>query len=104
MSDAHDVEGFHVGDHVRDLEETEVDKPMIVTGIPGFMANEHEFKNGQTVADVNPQYPEDDPVIEVRYPSRGDRLLTAPKRYAFPASRLEVVSPIHDVDNSNGGE
>lgn len=99
-----DVAGFHVGDHVSDREETEVNKPMIVTGIPGFMAKEHEFKNGQTVADVNPEYPEDDPVIEIRYPSRGDRLLSAPKRYAFPASRLEIEHKIHTVEEEEEEE
>jgi hypothetical protein len=66
------------------LANTEVE----VVGYADEQADEYYIDNDlkeNTVADVNPQFDSDEPVVEAVYESGGDT-------YAFPESRLEPVS------------
>lgn len=99
--DTDDLPPLHVGDHVADRENG--DSTMLVVGVTGKAA--HEYRLGgssKTVAAVNDAYPADDPVIEVVYPGREYTNVGGLKEYAFPRSRLELVTPIHD--RSDGQE
>ncbi|WP_436344480.1 hypothetical protein [Natronorubrum sp. FCH18a] len=92
-----DREPIDVGDHVQD--EQDPDATMVVVGFDTLQADAYELGDGgPTVADVNPEYPATDDVIEVVYPQRTDLKLEGKKRYAFPRSRLEVVGRVHDRD------
>ena len=92
-----DREPIDVGDHVQDRDDP--DTTMVVVGLDTLQADAYELDDGgPTVADVNPEYPPNDDVVEVIYPQRTDLELEGKKRYAFPKSRLEVVSRVHDRD------
>ncbi|WP_137288612.1 hypothetical protein [Natronorubrum halophilum] len=96
-------EPIDVGDHVQD--EQDPDATMVVVGLDTLRADAYELKDsGPTVADVNPEYPTEDDVVEVIYPQRTDLELEGKKRYAFPKSRLEVVARVHDRNEDDGGE
>lgn len=84
-----------VGDHVidRDMQSGSVG---VVMSLPGLSADEYRLDGGISVADVNEECPDTDPVIMVRYPSRGDSDLEG-SAYAYPRSRLRVVAPMHDA-------
>lgn len=92
------VQRLHIGDHVTDREEN-VDASMIVVAIPGYSSSEYDIQGGKTVADYNPAYPADDEAIVCKIPSRTDADLGGIKEYAFPESRLELVTPIHEIEN-----
>lgn len=77
---------------------------MLVVNLDTVRADAYELEEGQTVADINTEYPSNDDVVEVVYPNRTDLTLEDKERYAFPKSRLEVVSRIHDRDGNGGGE
>ncbi|OIB59380.1 hypothetical protein [Natrialba sp. SSL1] len=93
-----DLPPVDVGDHVQDREDAD-SATMVVVGTPLESAAEFEVKNGQTVADFNPDYPADDAVVKVVYPSRSDVSTRPLQRYSFPRSRVEIVSRVHDRDN-----
>lgn len=86
-----------VGDHVQD--EQDPDATMLVVNLDTLQADAYELEDGLTVADVNPEYPADDDVVEVIYPNRTDLDLEGKKEFAFPKSRLEVVNRVHDRDD-----
>lgn len=90
---------FHVGDHVSDDEDDDADdQTLLVVGISPKNAEEYYVSDDMTVADYNADYPTDAPVVEVCYPQRSDVEVSRCKTYAFPASRLSLVEPIHDRD------
>lgn len=88
------LEDLHVGDHVRDRENDD-GATMLVVGLPLDPADEHSVGDA-TIADFNPEYPADDDVVEVVYPSRTDVDVQPLDRYGFPRSRLELVTPVHE--------
>lgn len=91
-----DLPPLHVGDHVRDRDADE-DATLLVVGLPLSRAATAEIDDdGTTVADVNPDYPAEDPVVEVIYPQRTDAFLSEKRKYVFPRERLELVEPVHD--------
>lgn len=94
---ASSMDPLHIGDHVTDREGD--DATMLVVGLPGECAAEYDIGTDElTVADVNPEYPTADPVVEVIFPSRTDADVEGGKRYAYPRSRLKRVASVHDVD------
>lgn len=94
-----DLPTLHVSDTVRDRDNP--DATMVVVGLDTLRADAYELEDGgPTVADVNPEHPEDDDVVEVVFPSRTDMDLAEQKRYAYPRSRLVRVAPVH-ADEEN---
>lgn len=88
-----------VGDHVQD--EQDPDATMVVVNLDTLQADAYELEDDLTVADVNTEYPSDDDVVEVVYPNRTDLNLEGKKPFAFPKSRLEIVSRVHDRDGED---
>lgn len=89
---------YRVGDHVTDREEDE-EKPMLVVGITGHTAREYRIEGAnKTVAELNPEYPKMDEVVDVVFVQRTDTDLDDLKRYAYPASRLKARNHIHPTD------
>ncbi|GGL55240.1 hypothetical protein [Halocalculus aciditolerans] len=98
MAAAGDNVGLHVGDHVRDKEDDDSGR-LLVVGISAKRAGEHRVgTTSKTVAEFNEDYPSDDHVIEVQYVQRTDMDVSDGTRYSFPRSRLEVVERIHDIE------
>lgn len=91
---------LHVGDHVTDRDSDD-DAPMLVVGLPLQRAATYEIGDGQTVADYNPGYAPEEHVVEVMYVQRTDVFLEELREYAFPRARLELVTPIHDIDGKH---
>jgi hypothetical protein len=92
---------LHIGDHVRDRDADADAATMLVVGRAVEPADEYVIDGtgeDQTVADYNDDYPADDRVVEVVFPKRTDIDVADSPRYAYPQSRLERVSPIHDVE------
>ncbi|MCD2204394.1 hypothetical protein [Halobacterium sp. KA-6] len=87
---------LHVGDHVHDKEDD--DATLLVTAVSPKTAAEYAVGD-KTVADYNEDYPQDDRVIEVRYPQRTTQDIDHLDDYAFPRSRLELETPLHDRDD-----
>ena len=85
-----------VGDHVEDRED--FDATMVVVRTPLEPANEVDGRDGKTVAESNPGYPVDDDVVVVKFPKRTSTDLGPLQGYAFPRSRLTIVSRVHDRD------
>ena len=81
------VSDFEVGDRVIDTApKNGQSSAMRVADIPGTTAKDHYIPaTGSTVAEENPDEPEDAPVIGVKFESGG-------AIYHYPASRLEPVS------------
>lgn len=94
MSDQ-ELRSLHVGDHVTDRDSDD-DAPMLVVGRSPQPAAHYSLGDDQTVADVNPEYPPEDHVLEVVYPERGTVDVPSLDAYAFPRGRLELTTPIHD--------
>lgn len=96
---------LHVGDHVRDRKHPET--PLIVVARPSETAAEYMVDDpgtaadDVTVADLNPEYPAEDDVVEAVYAQRTDVDLEE-KRYAFPRSRLRLEAALHDRDDEAG--
>lgn len=88
---------LHVGDHVTDKEKDD-DVTMIVVGRSPHTADEWRIDADTTVADVNPEYPADDKIIEVIFPQKGDLDIDDQSRYAYPRSRLELTDAVHGDD------
>jgi len=85
---------LNVGDHVVDREDR--DPVLLVVATPLQRAASKQIgADGTTVADVNPEYPEADHVIEVIYARRTVADVGTTKRFAFPRSRLERVVAAH---------
>jgi len=96
--DVDDIPSLHVGDHVVDCDEDEDAATMLVVGLGTLRADAYPLGDeGPTVADVNPDYPETDDVVEVTFPQRTDMDVDN-KRYAYPRSRLQLKRPIHSRD------
>lgn len=88
---------LHVGDHVTDRETGDAGATMLVERLPTLDANEYNIESGgPTVADANDDYPADDDVVEVTFPERTDIDLASRDRYAYPRSRLELETPLHN--------
>jgi len=94
---------LHVGDHVQDRDD-EDDATLLVIGISPQSAQHYSVNGDQTVADYNQEYPAEDDVIEVVYPQRTTGDISALATYAFPRSRLELETALHDRDDEDGGE
>jgi hypothetical protein len=94
MSD--DKPQLMVGDHVLDKEDD--DATLLVTAVSPQTAEEYDVGD-KTVAAYNEDYPRDDDVIEVRYPQRTTQDVDRLDDYAFPRSRLELETPLHDRDD-----
>jgi hypothetical protein len=94
-----------VGDHVQDRDDDDDDATMVVVGVPVESAVEYRLsEDGPTVADVNPDYPAGDDVVEAVFPERTDVDISSRKRYAYPRSRLEVVARVHDRTTDDADE
>ncbi|WP_126665275.1 hypothetical protein [Haloterrigena salifodinae] len=91
-----------VGDHVQD--EQDPDATMLVVNLDTLQADAYELEDGLTVADVNPEYPPNDDVVECVFPDQTDLSLEDKKTYAYPKERLEVVHRVHDRDGTEGGD
>jgi hypothetical protein len=84
---------FKEGDRAIDANSADwsMDAEVEVIGYAEEQADEYVIEeslntgDSKTVADANPQYDPDEPVVEAMYESGGDT-------YAFPESRLEPVS------------
>lgn len=93
-----DLPGLHVGDHVQD-QDNDDDQSLLVTGLPLERAASCVIDDdGTTIADVNPDYPREDHVIEIAYLDRTDVFVDEQPSYGFPRSRLELETPLHDRD------
>ena len=94
---ADDQPQLHVGDHVQDKEDDDGATLLVATITPKTAA---EYDVGdKTVAAYNEDYPEDDRVIEVRYPQRTTQDVDRLDDYAFPRSRLVLENSLHDRDD-----
>ena len=91
-----DLPPLDIGDHVSDREDP--DATMLVVGLPLKRAATTMIDDERTVADVNPDYPETDAIVEVIFAGDADTDVDHSKRYAYPRSRLERVTPIHGDD------
>lgn len=96
-----DLPLLHVGDHVVD-RENEDGPTMLVVGLVLKQADEYEVNSGQTLANMNSEYPHTDDVVEIVYPSRTDVDTRPLDRYAFPRSRLALRNPIHNREDGDG--
>lgn len=89
---------YRVGDHVTDREETEA-KPMVVVAVTAHTAEEYRVEGAnKTVAELNEAYPADDEVVEVVFAQKTTADLENLKRYAYPASRLELRNRTHPTE------
>lgn len=84
---------IEVGDHVSDKDVD--DRRAVVVRVTDIRADEYTIKGNVTVAESNEDYPEDDPVIEVRYANNHTASLTD-ETFAYPESRLEIENRLHD--------
>ncbi|QLH77433.1 hypothetical protein HZS55_09060 [Halosimplex rubrum] len=88
---------LHVGDHVQDRQEDDPDEAatMLVVGTPAERADEVAVDDDLTVADVNPEFPADDRVVEAVFPGRTTADVDHLTRYAYPRSRLRRTAQLH---------
>jgi hypothetical protein len=93
---------LHVGDHVTDRDDVD-EPPLVVTGLPLQRAASYDV-DGMPLSEHNPEYPAEDHAIEVAYAQRTDVYLDEQRTYAFPRSRLRLVTPLHDRDESAAQE
>jgi len=85
---------IRVGDHVIDGERNDPSVGIVISR-SGLSADEYVFDEmHRTVADANPDYPASDGVVNVVYPDASDCDIDSLERYAYPVSRLVVVTPI----------
>jgi hypothetical protein len=89
---------LQVGDWVVDREDG--DARLLVVGHAVDVASSVDVNGDETVADVNPGYPENDWVVECIFPSRGDVGLEDATVYSYPRSRLQRVGTFHERDGS----
>ena len=93
-----DLPALHVGDQAVDREDP--DATLVVVGLSGAAASEVDIDDQRTVADCNPAWPADDEVVEVIYPERTAVDVEHHRRYSFPRSRLQLVAPVHERDDT----
>jgi len=93
--EADDLPDLHIGDHVQDRDDDD-GTTMLVVGLDTRKAAAYELEDGVTIADVNPEYPAEDDVVEVVFPGRVDMEISSMRRYAYPRRRLELETPLHD--------
>jgi len=75
---------------------------MLVVGIPGRLAREYRVEgSNDTVAELNPEYPKADEVVEVVFVQKTDTDLSDCKRYAYPASRLRHRNSVHPSEENS---
>ncbi|MXV62094.1 hypothetical protein GS429_08470 [Natronorubrum sp. JWXQ-INN-674] len=99
---ADDVEPLDVGDHVQDADEP--DATMVVIRECDDLAGEYSVPEyDETVAEYNNCDPQER-VYQIVFANRTDKDLADLRRYPYPRSRLEVVSRVHDRDDTEGGE
>lgn len=94
-----------IGDHVQDREDP--DATLLVVATPLERAASVEIDDDTTVADVNPEYPAADHVVEVVFPEVTSVDVDRLARYAYPRERLERVTAVHgggDGDSDQEGE
>ena len=91
-----ELPAVHVGDHVTDRDDAD-EPPLVVTGLPLQRAATYDV-DGTPLSEYNPEYPPEDHAIEVAYAQRTDVYLNEQRTYAFPRSRLRLVTPLHDRD------
>ena len=92
----------HIGDHVTDRDDAD-EPPLVVTGLPLERVGTYDV-DGTPLAEYNPEYPPEDHAIEVAYLQRTDVYLAEQQTYAFPRSRLRLVTPLHDRDERGDQE
>ncbi|MFW6382519.1 MAG: hypothetical protein ACOCZD_00590 [Haloferacaceae archaeon] len=94
MTDADDLPALDIGDHV---EDRDADDParMVVVGLPPATTDDYELDDGRTVADVNPDYPPADDVVQTIFPEETGVDVRHHKRYTYPRSRLRRVAAVH---------
>lgn len=84
-----------VGARVRDRAAGEHDEStLLVVALTSYQASDYTIdSDGTTVADVNPGYPDDDPVVECVFLPLESKTpdIASARRYAFPARRLEPI-------------
>ena len=88
-----------VGDHVTDRDDAD-EPPLVVTGLPLQRIGTYDV-DGTPLAEYNSEYPREDHAIEVAYAQRTDAFLAEQRTYAFPRSRLRLVTPLHDHDGED---
>jgi len=94
-----------VGDHVQDREDPDHHKSatMLVVGTLLARAEIYEIdSDGRTVADVNPEYPDADHVVEVVFPERTTVDIEHLSTYAYPRGRLERTAAVHSEEGDDG--
>ncbi|QLH78662.1 hypothetical protein HZS55_15805 [Halosimplex rubrum] len=101
--DTDDLPQLHVGDHVQDRQEDDPDEAatMLVVGTPAERADEVAVDDDLTVADVNPEFPADDHVVEAVFPQRTTVDVGRLQTYAYPRSRLERVARLHSEEDDD---
>lgn len=95
------IPALDIGDHVTDRDDP--DATMLVVGLPLENASDYHLgsdDDGPSIADVNPDYPAEDAVVEVIFAGSADTDVDHAKRYAYPQSRLERVTPIHSDEET----
>jgi len=96
-----DLPTLDVGDHVTDRDDP--DATMLVVGTPLARAKTYEIDDGTTVADVNPDYPAADHVVEVVFPERTTVDVGNLPAYAYPRERLQRVEAVHSEEDDDAG-
>ena len=97
-----ELPALHVGDHVTDRDDAD-EPPLVVTGLPLQRAAYYDV-DGTPLAEHNPEYPPEDHAVKVAYAQRTDVFLKEQQTYAFPRSRLRLVTPLHDRDERGDQE
>lgn len=96
-----EADNLHVGDHVQDRDDP--DATMVVIRACEESAGEYYIGGvDESVAEYNDCDPDED-VYQVVFAGRGDQDLADLTRYPYPRSRLELVAPVHERDEENGG-
>lgn len=88
-----ELPSLHLGDHVEDRDDP--DATMIVVATPPRPISKAPINQEQTVADVNPDADDNEPVIKVVFADRSDTDLRSLQRYGYPRSRLRRVESVH---------
>ncbi|WP_434531058.1 hypothetical protein ACODNH_05445 [Haloarcula sp. NS06] len=91
---------LHVGAHVHDREQDR-DAPLVVVGTPTARADEYKCNDDATVAEYNKDYPADDRVVEAVFAQRTTVDIERVQRYAYPRSRLQLETSVHDQEGDD---
>ncbi len=92
---------LHIGDHVTDRDDDD-GAPMIVVGLDTLRADAYELGNGgPTVAAANPDYPEQDDVVEIVFPTgrvwRSTRSATRTRDRGWNSWRRSTIVTAREV-------